>query len=90
MTIGRFAFQIKHGEPQEHRDELWKLWDINVDKFTYEDIPEHLRVYEFTPEEYAELEREEAQPITNWGTYNEDEDMDKDKDEDKECLPVKP
>ncbi|GLA66607.1 hypothetical protein AtubIFM55763_005490 [Aspergillus tubingensis] len=52
-----YAFHIKHGVPREHGDELWELWA--TENITYEDIPEHLKVYEFTPEEYDVLEREE-------------------------------
>ncbi|RDH30304.1 hypothetical protein BDQ94DRAFT_148817 [Aspergillus welwitschiae] len=90
MTVGGYAFHIKHGVPQEHRDELWKLWDI--ENFTYEDIPEHLKVYEFTPEEYEDLEREEPdfRRGTVLGAGQDDEDKDEDKDEDQECLPGKP
>lgn len=83
-----YAFHIKHGVPREHREELWELWA--TENITYEEIPEHLKVYEFTPEGYEELEREEKD-FKRGGfvaTGNKDEDKDEDMEEGR--LPGKP
>ncbi|PYI09294.1 hypothetical protein BO78DRAFT_394977 [Aspergillus sclerotiicarbonarius CBS 121057] len=74
MFLAGHLFHILHGVPEEAQEEFDQLFER--ESVTYEEIPKHLKAYEYTPEEYAEYEREEAEmgPITYVDTDSEGEE----------------